>query len=74
MTFWGSHERQGNVTHVVIPEYQPSSATLVVGGNLYKPSAQAQNVAVGHMGLDAGTIVLIAIPVGIFLIWLLKRK
>lgn len=63
-----------DVTRVVVPEYQPSSATLVLGGTLYKPSAKTQNVAVGRVGLDAGTIVLIAIPVGIFLIWLLKRK
>lgn len=74
MTFWGGHERQGeNITRVVVPEYQPSSATLVVGGNIYKPSAKTQNVAVGKMGLDAGTIVLIAIPVGVFLIWLLRK-
>lgn len=74
MTFWGSHERQGNVTYVEVPEYQPSSASLTVGGNFYKPSAKSENVAVGRLGLDAGTIVLIAVPVGIFLIWLWRRK
>lgn len=60
--------------YVTIPEYQPSQASITLGGNIYKPSQKAENVTVGRVGLDVGTIALVAIPIGIILIWLWRKK
>lgn len=61
--------------YVITPEYQPSQASITVGGDpFYKASGGTENIAVKRAGLDVGTVALIGIPLGIFFVWMLLRK
>ena len=63
-----------DVVYITVPEYQPSSATLTIGGTpFYGTSGKTESISVKKAATEGFPILLIGIPIALIVGWLVLR-